>query len=340
MKIGRLPENVYDRSVYRIVHKYNKDLTKGIAPSRDCAFLCAKGWDLSNNKNLWSREFVMLLAECVAEAAVAGKPATMQAKIVISQSIEEPDIRELMQALTCAAGVFELYLDKVDIRTGAGISNAQISLLLCGTRENDRTYESEQDGVGEIIMIGTAGSSGASYLAARYEDRLLERYSREYVSGMKKADLIMSDGFDGIRYYLDLAKFLEGRCRYICSASDGAIYTMGEGGVYAALWELGKALNCGMRVELKAIPVFQETIETCDFFDVNPYMMYSGGCMLVVTSDPKTVCGSLTDAGYEAANIGHLTKENARVIINNDEERFLTAPAQDELFKAIEISEQ
>ena len=41
------------------------------------------------------------------------------------------------------------------------------------------------------------------------------------------------------------------------------------GGVCAALWILGEKLCTGLCADLRSVPVRQETIEICEYFDIN-----------------------------------------------------------------------
>ncbi len=53
-------------------------------------------------------------------------------------------------------------------------------------------------------------------------------------------------------------------------------------GVFAALWELSEKLQCGFYADLKKIPIRQECIEICEYFDLNPYHLYGQGAILAL----------------------------------------------------------
>ena len=50
---------------------------------------------------------------------------------------------------------------------------------------------------------------------------------------------------------------------------------------FGALWEMGAASGVGIVADLDKIPIRQETIELCEVFDINPYLLISSGCMLI-----------------------------------------------------------
>jgi len=91
----------------------------------------------------------------------------------------------------------------------------------------------------------------------------------------------------------------------------------------------------GLEVDLKKILLKQETVEICEFYDINPYMLISSGCMLIITDHANQLVDELNANGITAAVIGRITEGNARVIINEEERRFLEPPKSDELYKVM-----
>ena len=110
---------------------------------------------------------------------------------------------------------------------------------------------------------------------------------------------------------------------------------MTEGGIFGALWEIGAASKVGMEIDLKKILLKQETVEICEFYDINPYMLISSGCMLIVTDQANYLVDRLNAEGIAAAVIGRVTEGNDRVIINGEEKRFLEPPKSDELYQVV-----
>ena len=94
-----------------------------------------------------------------------------------------------------------------------------------------------------------------------------------------------------------------------------------------------EAGGCGLQVDVKAIPIRQETVEICEFFDVNPYQIMSSGSMLIAAKDGLKVMRALQDAGIPAALIGSMTEGNDRILRNGEEIRYLDRPKPDELYR-------
>ena len=108
-----------------------------------------------------------------------------------------------------------------------------------------------------------------------------------------------------------------------------------EGGIFGALWELAESSGVGLEIDLKRIPVRQETIEICEFFEINPYELISSGSLLMVTDDGPDLVRKLEQEGISAAVIGKIREGNDRVVINEEERRYLEPPKSDELYKCI-----
>ena len=108
-----------------------------------------------------------------------------------------------------------------------------------------------------------------------------------------------------------------------------------EGGIFGALWELAESSGVGLEIDLKRIPVKQETIEVCEYFGINPYELISSGCMLMASPDGNTLLRELDKAGIHASLIGKATEGNDRILLNQEERRFLEPPKTDELYKVL-----
>ena len=111
------------------------------------------------------------------------------------------------------------------------------------------------------------------------------------------------------------------------------IHNVSEGGILAALWELLDSAGLGMDIDLKRIPIRQETVELTEYFGLNPYQMLSTGSYLMAVEDGQALVEALAEAGIPASVIGKTTSEKARIIRRDEEVRYLDRPAMDELYR-------
>lgn len=102
---------------------------------------------------------------------------------------------------------------------------------------------------------------------------------------------------------------------------------------FAALYRLAKEADTGLVVDLKAMPVRQETIEICEYYKLNPYQLASTGNILMICDDGEALADALRKEETEAAVIGRLTDNNDKIIQNGEDIRYIDRPAPDELMK-------
>ena len=112
-----------------------------------------------------------------------------------------------------------------------------------------------------------------------------------------------------------------------------------KGGVFAGVWELSTAIKKGVEVDIKKIPIRQDIIEVCEFFDINPYNLDSRGAFLAVTTNGIKLVEELESKGIEAAVIGHVAEHKNKLIHNDDETRYLESLASDEIYRFYEMLE-
>ena len=77
-------------------------------------------------------------------------------------------------------------------------------------------------------------------------------------------------------------------------------------------------------------------MEITEFFDINPYKLLSGGCLLIAAEDGPGICRELEKAGIPARIIGVATDSNDRVLVHEGERRFLETAQADEIYKVFE----
>lgn len=106
-----------------------------------------------------------------------------------------------------------------------------------------------------------------------------------------------------------------------------------DGGVFAALWRISEDYKTGLTIHLKRIPVKQETIEICEIYDVNPYQLLSGGCVLYTADNGNNLVDFFESQGMKAVVIGSITDSNDRIILNGEGIRYINRPEPDEIYK-------
>jgi hydrogenase maturation factor len=143
------------------------------------------------------------------------------------------------------------------------------------------------------------------------------------------------------RYPADIVDMAASFYDYMSIATEAAVavksgassvHVLREGGVFGGLWRFASDNGVGLVIDLKEIPVRQETIEVCEFYDLNPYELIGGGSLLVTTANGGELVDRLKRVGINAAVIGRTTDSNDRIICHGDEKRFLESARGDEIY--------
>lgn len=173
----------------------------------------------------------------------------------------------------------------------------------------------------ELVVAGWAGLEGMLRIADEEEERLAARFSPSFLRLVKS----YSDCIFGSQIPETAGKKKVPVIRHV-----------GAGGIFKALWDLSAEMGMGLEVDLKKIPVRQETIEICELFHINPYQLTSAGCFLMAAEEGSSLAEFLVQNGIEARVIGRMHSGRDKIIRNGEDMRYLDRPAADgiwEIFK-------
>ena len=164
-----------------------------------------------------------------------------------------------------------------------------------------------------LILTGFPGDTGAMLLTEGRKAELSGIFSSGYLA-------LTEDH----REHLSVSREAE-----ILRRFHAVMHDVSEGGILGALWEFSEGYGPGFSVDLKQIPVHQETIEITEVLGLNPYTLYSAGCMLAAVADAEAVLQALWDLGVPAAEIGRIREDQKKLLLHDGEERHLDRPAPD-----------
>lgn len=327
MKIGKVPENVLKRSVIKQLHTKREEVLTGASVGEDCAALALASDEIfiiSTDPITGTAQDIGKLAIAVTTndlASAGAEPVGVMLSILLPENYEEEDLREMMQQLETACGEIDVQIMGGHTEVTKAVNTPIVTVCGVGKAKAGRMITTGGARAGmDLIATKWIGLEGTSILAKEKETKLCEHFTKEFVQTAKDFDR-----------YLSVAR----EARIACECGVAAMHDVTEGGIFGALWEMAEASGVGLSIDLKQIPIRQETVEVCEFFDINPYELISSGCMLMASADGNTLVRELKKAGIAASVIGKATKGNDRVIIREDERSFLEPPKTDELYKVL-----
>ncbi len=325
MKQGKLTENCLKRSVLRKIGTYREEIQKGAALGQDCAFFSWKEETLVTTTQTVALPVKAAgrLAVYAADnnlAAAGARTVGISLALTLPESLEEKALQKLMQEIDDTCKELSIQISGGHSETSSRVSTPVISVTAFGYLKQKRVYESPSKEY-DIIMSKFVAVEGTAILLETESDRLQKAYSQSFLSGAAEC-----------------AEHLSVREEAAIAVESGvyAMHDLHQGGILGALWELSRQIGVGLNVDLKKIPILQETVEICECLEVNPYQLISGGALLMVTTDGEALLEELAEHGIPAACIGSTNAGNDKIICNEEEVRFLDKPGQDEIYRVFE----
>ena len=325
MKVGKVSETVLKRSIFKQIHTKRDEVLLGAGVGEDCAAMKLSPGEIfvisTDPITGTVKDVGMLAIQITANdlASSGAEPVGVMLTVLLPEEITEEDIREMMRQVEEACARFHIQVMGGHTEVTRAVTQPVISVTGVGKVREDRLVSTAGAKPGQDILVTKwIGIEGTSIIAKEKEEELLGRFSAAFVDTAK--------GFD--RYLSVLPE-----SAIAVEHGVSAMHDVTEGGIYGALWEVAEASGIGLEIDLKAIPIRQETVEICEYFELNPYYLISSGCMLMAADRGHDLARKLEASGIPAAVIGKATDGKARRVWNGGEESFLERPKPDELYK-------
>lgn len=330
MNYGRVSESVYDRTIYKTIRTIGYiEKRDGVGLGADCAILA-----LENSNMMTAQAFANGKDAHVAVRAVLAARNKLAAHGVIDTKmyltlhlslpteLREAKLRGMIEQVAFLSTEMKMSIEDVQVHVVPGtttvLATAQVMADMQGKTFVQKKVEPNQD----LVMTKWLGLEGTALLATMKASALETRYPLGLIEAAKAFTKYLSIDAEAA----------------IAEKSDvSAMYAVREGGIFGGLWDFAQSNGVGLVIDLKKIPVKQETIEVCEFFDVNPYKLLSGGNLLIASSKGNQLVAQLAQEGISAAVIGTTTQGNDRVVTNEDETRYLEPAREDEVYKVLSM---
>lgn len=332
MKIGKVSINTLKRSVLGQIHTRREEILNGAGIGGDCAVFtfpddaatvsCVQEAALAVSKprSAEQRTISQLIQKCVNNLAAKGaEPIAVLITLLLPESLEEPDLKELMAEAEKACNELQMQIAGGQTRVTAAVTVPYGVITGIGSLPGKVSKGMKAAAPGQDVVVSKwIGLEGTAYLAERYREKLLERYPVwlvEEAAGFGRFLSVIPEAATAVK---------SGVC---------AMHDVSEGGIFGALWELAEGAGVGLTIDLKKLPLRQETIEVCECCNVNPYELLSGGCLLMTSEDGSGLVSAMKAEGIPAVIVGKVTDSNDRILINEEETRYLDRPKNDEIYR-------
>ncbi len=331
MKTGKVTENILKRSILRQIKTKRQEVINGAGPGEDCAIFshgmvtCTQGGALS----VFPVEAILQKNVNIL-AARGAVPVAVGINVLLAEDAEEEQLKNLMAAAEVFCGMDQLQIVQADAQVTPVVRENYVTVTAYGAVDDNASCGSAETGTDakwhtvraakpeqDVVISKWIGLEGTAILADRHRESISKRYPswlseeaaafRRYLSTVPEAAVALKSG--------------------VC-----AMHNLSEGGIFAGLWELAEGAGVGLNIDLKKLPIRQETVEICNHLNVNPYELLSGGSLLMTAKDGAALVSALEEAGIPAVIVGRTTDGNDRIIRNEDEVRYLDRPHVDGIY--------
>lgn len=327
MKVGKIPENVLKRSVFKQLHTKRDEVVLGAGVGEDCAALKLA----EDEVFVISTDPITGTAKDIGELAIqitvndlassGAEPIGVMLTMLLPENVSEQELKTVMSQVESACEKNQIQVMGGHTEVTKAVNQIVISVTGVAKVKNGRLVSTAAAEPGmDILVTKWIGIEGTAILAKEKEAELSTRYAKPFLETAKAFD-----------QYLSVLP----EAATAIKSGVAAMHDITEGGVFGALWELAEASGVGLEIDLKKIPLKQETVEICEYFGISPYELISSGSMLMAAKDGNRLVMELQKAGIPAVIIGKATAGNDRILRNDDESRYLESPKTDELYKVL-----
>lgn len=327
MDIGKVPENILKRSVFKYIHHHRKEVLVHPGIGEDCCAVETGNGEIM----VFSSDPVTGAGKGAGRIAVhinandiassGAEPVGILASIIMPPGASEADLKEIMKDISQACDELGIEIMGGHTEVSDIVKRTVINITCTGKVQKGHFIPagglSEGD---DIVMTKWAGIEGTSIIAESKADILLEKLPK-----------CLIETASSFKQYLSIVP----EARIAAENGATAMHDVTEGGIFGALWEIGEASGTGIIADLDKIPIKQETIEVCEVFNINPYMLISSGSLLIGCQHGYHLVEELLRNGIPAAVIGRAAGGNDRVVVNGEETRYLVPAVSDELYKVV-----
>lgn len=328
MKIGKISQAVLERSVLRQIRKERDDVIIGAGVGVGASVI---NFEQENAASFSARSVYIMndldlpgaLFHVINKLACAGsEPSGVLLSITLPEDAKEQELKDLMKHAQSLCERLSVQILGGHTQVSKEARHMLVTITGIGKISNwkcrmPKGVHANQD----IIITKWVGMEGTSRLARIGREQLLKRLPHHMIDAA--SDYFQRDGS------------VISECSLALKNGAAGLFALSEGGVFGGLWEFGIANQVGLELDLRKIPLCQETVEICECFQISPYELMATGSLLICADNGHLLVQKLEEAGIHAALIGRTTNGHDRTLLNMEERRYLEPTKMDSYYQAL-----
>ena len=328
MRTGNITQTAWNRYVKKKLHKEQKNGLFAPAPEETCSgFLTGRDeaavWSEAQAVGDGPRTAWYAALEAAGSLAARGAvPCGVSLRVLFPACAPEEMLSDAAEAAQDICSRMGTEITCLQGGADTAVSRLVVSAVAAGSARPAELSGVMRPGQ-ELLLCGYVGLAGTLSILDEAGEELAGRFVPGFLAQAEKLEeeLVMPGQIAAV-------------CREKTQRGEplaAAVRQIGSGGILAALWEMAELSGAGLEVSLEAMALKQETVEICEYFQINPYQMTSAGSYLIATEHAEELMRVLEKAGVRAGRLGIAKAQNARVITSKEETRYLDRPAADSL---------
>ena len=325
MKVGKISEVALKRAVLKQLNNKRDEVLFGGNIGEDCAAMKLDMGEVcvcSSNPvtGVGKIQGALAVYSAVNNLVTSGAEAIgVMITLLLPDNFKESRLMELNEQIEEVCQALNIQVMGGHTEVTVAVNEPVFSVTAIGkAKEKELLHARNAKADQDIVMSKWIGMEGSVAIVAAKEKELLERFPKAMIDKIKK---MLPDCS------------VTNEAALAVKSGVSAMHDVSSGGIYGALYELSEAAGVGLEIDLRAIPICQETVEICEYLGLNPYYLKSGGSMLMVCDHGQELVRVLEKEGIHVAVIGRTTSTNAKAVINEGEVSYLERPKADELLK-------
>ncbi|MGN0160194.1 MAG: AIR synthase related protein [Lachnospiraceae bacterium] len=311
------------RSILKEIRTGNERILEGAGIGRDAAVMQCDGAGVyaTATVTLGNGQWGWIGVHRVMNdiAAKGGKMEGILVNITMPEKFDEKVLKAIMRQTEEVCALYGIQIAGGHTEIYRGVNVPIVTYTGLGRRicEISGKVQPQQ----QVIVTKWIGMEGSYLVYEEHRDELLSRFSPNLLEFVANT-----------RRFISVAEEAE------LAAKHGACYlhNLSNGGILNGLWELSVYGKVGLDIDFKKIPLRQEIIEVCEFMELNPYRLLSGGSLLITAPMDADIVSVLSKAQIPAVVIGETTDSNDKILHNEDEIRFLDVQGRDDLWSLLD----
>lgn len=325
MEIGKVSNNDLEKYVFKNINAHRKEVLTKSSIGIDTAVLDFNG-DLivtsvdpitGANKNLGYLAINISVNDVSCQGA---DPVGVLISILLPAESKLEDLNKIMEDADRACRQNNLEIIGGHTEVTDAVNKIVLTTTVIARVNKNKMPDISSIKVGDVIAVSKdIGLEGTSII--------LEEKGNEFLS----EDELRKESID----IKDLSVLREAKIAVDFNVK--YMHDVTEGGIYGALWECSEAIGKGIEVDNIKIPVKDVTKKIGSYYNINIYGLISSGSMLMVFNeeDFKAYKKACLEKNIKITQIGKVTDNNKKILIDNGKKIEIPEPASDELYKII-----